>query len=31
MELSNEKYNYIEAARLLDGAKSDIIDLTIEP
>ncbi|MFL2727318.1 MAG: secretin N-terminal domain-containing protein, partial [Gammaproteobacteria bacterium] len=26
MELSNEKYNYIEAARLLDGAKSDIID-----
>ena len=31
MELSNEKYNYIEAARLLDGAKSDIIDLTIKP
>ena len=31
MELSNEKYNYIEAARLLDGTKSDIIDLTIKP
>ena len=31
MELSNEKYNYIEAARLLDGAKSEIIDLTIKP
>ena len=31
MELSNEKYNYIEATRLLDGAKSDIIDLTIKP
>ena len=31
MELSNEKYNYIEALRMLDGEKSDIIDLTIKP
>jgi len=31
MELSNEKYNYIEALRMLDGEKSDIIDLTRKP